>query len=276
MIGVLKKVFNRDIGIEYLKSKKPDLFRVKTKNGYKELKTFKGSLNQLYEEISIFSNQDLITFTRDFSLNNQKGKYYEIHRDNKYYINLIKENLTTKKDSPCNQQDFSEQIVKPFIRQYIKDKSQENIEELVTKELLPILIKHVKERTYQQVKADYSEYLILMNCQNIMPTLTHKAGTDMYLLNEKNEFEDLNIKTTRSIWDIKEPKDAITKLYEKQGKFRFESCPRTYIYLSDNIINDNNTINKNKIKKQLIKKYDINFNYKNKEYQVKGCRFIQI
>ena len=115
-----------------------------------------------------------------------------------------------------------------------------------------------------------------MNCQNIMPTLTHKAGTDMYLLNEKNEFEDLNIKTTRSIWDIKEPKDAITKLYEKQGKFRFESCPRTYIYLSDNIINDNNTINKNKIKKQLIKKYDINFNYKNKEYQVKGCRFIQI
>ena len=162
------------------------------------------------------------------------------------------------------------------MRNYIKNKSTKDIDKLVVKVLLPKLIKHVKERIYQQVKADYSEYLILMNCENIMPTLTHKSGTDMYLLNDKDEFEDLNIKTTRNIWDIKEPKNAIKELYEKQGNERFESCPRTYIYLSDSIISKDNLINKNNINRQLNQKYDIDFKYKKKSYQVQGCRFIEI
>ena len=42
---------------------------------------------------------------------------------------------------------------------------------------------------------------------------------------------DLDIKTTRNIWEITDPKEAITRLYERQGEDRFSYDPRLYIYL---------------------------------------------
>ena len=42
----------------------------------------------------------------------------------------------------------------------------------------------------------------------------------MYLVKEDGSVEDLDIKTTRSIWGIEDKKEAIKKLYEGQGKDR--------------------------------------------------------
>ena len=93
----------------------------------------------------------------------------------------------------------------------------------------------------------------------------------MYLVKEDGEIEDLDIKTTRSIWDIKDKKEAIQKLYEKQGKDRFSCIPRLYIYLSDKELCDSENITK-----QMYETYDVCFTYGNNTYDVSGCRLIVI
>lgn len=94
----------------------------------------------------------------------------------------------------------------------------------------------------------------------------------MFLLTPTG-IEDLDIKTTRSIWEITDPKEAITRLYEEQGEDRFSSDPRLYIYLSDNY-----EIDEAKINTQLETTYDITFQYKKhkKNYNVIGARLIII
>ena len=65
--------------------------------------------------------------------------------------------------------------------------------------------------------------------------------------------------------------EAIKLLYENQGKDRFSSNSRLYIYLSDNEIPS-----KEDIISQLEKKYDITFNYEGVEYKTEGARIIFI
>ena len=70
--------------------------------------------------------------------------------------------------------------------------------------------------------------------------------------------EDLDIKTTRSIWGIEDKKEAIKKLYEGQGSDRFSANPRLYIYLSDKELCDSeNIVN------QINETYHIDFIYDN-------------
>ena len=72
----------------------------------------------------------------------------------------------------------------------------------------------------------------------------------MFLL-EDSMITELDIKTTRSVFNEYEPKKAIIKLYEKQSEDRFSSNTRLYIYLSDNF-----NLSKEKIIEQLYTSYE--------------------
>lgn len=226
-IDILKKIFTKQQAITLLQNKKPELFGKKSKRCKKETYLYQ----DLYLSLTEISTECILEYTRNYSINNIDGKYYFIHHNLEYVINTIKVTSITKKDSPCHPENFSETIVKPKARNYIQEKSTEDINKYVDREIVPSLILHMKERINQQLKADYSEYLILMNCDKVIPTLKHTKGDDMYLLNENNEIEKLNIKTTRNIWGIQKPEQIIQKLYENQGKERFEDKPRLYIFI---------------------------------------------
>ena len=335
--NIAKKIFTKDQAIQFLEKIKPELFGFKTKRC--RVKKYLGE--DVYDDIQDIKIQTIKDYTREYSIT--KGKYSDIHSNPEYTKLLINKSKINKSESPCHPENFSESVVKPIMRDFIrkdfkkttktKDTSkeyagksnseliallnladkkaefqaeriqkleakcksagielgceykepeyeiyainplnQENSDELniyIQDNLLEPLIKHSKERLNQQLKADYSEYIILMNCDNIIPTLKHSKGTDMYFIKEDGKLEDLDIKTTRSIWGINDKKDAIKNLYEKQGKDSFSDNTRMYIYLSDEEICD-----QEKIIKQMDEKYDIEFIYEKKKYQVNGCRLI--
>lgn len=261
-----KKIFTRVSGEELMKKYRPELFGKRTPRCKKI--TYMGK--DIWSDICTLDMSHIRDFTRDYSI--EKGKYAEIHRDPEYYKALINKTNLDKKYSPCHPEQFSESVVKPHIRKFISKKlNPDDIDKYIIEQMKEQLENHVKERINQQSKADWSEYLILMNCPNIIPTLKNTKGTDMYLLKDDGSIEDLDIKTTRNIWGIEDKKEAIKKLYEGQGPDRFSSDPRLYIYLSDMMVCDSESI-----VKQLNEKYDIEFNYKshNREYKVTGCRLI--
>lgn len=262
---LMKKIFKIDQAETLLKQHATHLFGKKTKRTRNDV--FLGT--HIFEELSKLPVSDILSYTRDYCINNPDGKYYDIHHNLDYTINKIKETTISKDLSPCHPENFSESIVKPTIRKYIKNRSNDSIENIVKSELLEKLVLHTTERINQQLKADYSEYVILIKCPNILPTLKHTKGDDMYFINDKGELENLNIKTTRSIWDNTDPEKIIVALYENQGKDRFESTPRVYIYLSDKKdINDDDIIT------QMNKTYDITFQYNKETYNVTGCRLV--
>jgi len=263
---ILKKIFNKKQGINLLKYKRNDLFGKPTTRTKKA--RYMGT--DVYEDLLLIPINDMLEYTRDYSINNPDGKYYYIHNNLEYVVSTIKSTMVSKNKSPCHPENFSESIVKPRAREYIKNTYRECVSQYVERLLLEPLILHMKERINQQLKADYSEYLILKSCDNIIPTLKHSKGDDMYLVNN-NRIESLNIKTTRNIWGINNPKDAIRELYEKQGENRFEYSPRLYIYLSDKT-----DINRDEITRQLLQTYDIEFTYKKQNYKVSGCRLVII
>jgi hypothetical protein len=262
---IAKKIFKKEQAEELLDKYKPELFGLKTKRS----KKIKYLGNNLYLDICSLDINIIKEYTRDYSIN--IGKYSEIHKDPEYFKTLINITNINKKDSPCHPERFSESVVKPCIRKYINEKRTDDLEKYLIENLMKSLIKHGTERTNQQVKADWSEYLILMNCPNIIPTLKQTKGTDMYLIKDDGSIEDLDIKTTRSIWEIKDKKEAIKKLYEGQGEDRFSANPRLYIYLSDKDL-----CNSEDIIKQMNENYDIEFKYKKEVYKVIGCRLIII
>ena len=266
-IEQLKKIFKKDQALTVLKLFNPELFGKKTQRS----RIIKYIGEDEYADIQKIDTNTLIEYVRDFSISNEEGKYKAINDDPEYYKNLIKTTNIKKVDSPCDPQQFSEMVVKREIRDAIKIKSDDIINEAVNA-CLDKLRKHVMERINQQVKADYTEWLMIKYNQNIIPTLKHTKGTDMFLLTQTGIVE-LDIKTTRTIWEITDPKEAITKLYEKQGEDRFSSDPRLYIYLSDNY-----DIDEEKINTQLETTYDITFEYKKhkKTYNVIGARLIII
>lgn len=266
-LTLVKKVFNKGQAEEFLKKHRSDLFGLKTKRARKS--TYLG--DDIWLDISKIDNNLIKDYTRDYSINNINGKYYSINSDPEYHKSLINKSKIDKKDSPCHPEQFSESVVKPLMRKYIKDKCNDDLEEYITKNMTDPLIKHALERFNQQSKADWSEYLLLIHCPNIFPTLKHTKGTDMYLLNDDYTIDDLDIKTTRNIWGIKDKKEAIKMLYEKQGKDRFSKDPRLYIYLSDKeLCGSEYIIN------QLNEKYDVEFKYEDEIYKVIGCRLIII
>lgn len=261
----LKKIFKKDQALTVLEKFNPELFGKKTQRSKKI--TYIGE--ELYTDIQKINIKTLIEYIRDYSITNEDGKYKAINDDPEYYKILIKTTNIKKDDSPCHPQQFSESVVKPNTRKAINNKSDDIVNEIVNMCLVDFH-NHVKERINQQVKADYTEWLMIKYNPNIIPTLKHSKGTDMFLLTPTG-IVDLDIKTTRSIWGITEPKEAIIKLYEKQGEDRFSSDPRLYIYLSDN-----NEIDEEKINTQLETTYDITFHYKKETYNVIGTRLVII
>lgn len=267
-LKLVKKVFNKGTGEEFLKIHRPDLFGLKTQRA----KKIKYLGDDIWTDISKIDNKHIKCYTRNYSINNEDGKYYDINSDPEYHKSLINKSKIDKKDSPCHPEQFSESVVKPGMRKFIKEKrNPDDLETYIKTQMVDKLVKHAIERTNQQVKADWSEYLILMHCPDVFPTLKHTKGTDMYLLKEDGSIEDLDIKTTRSIWEIKDKKEAIKKLYEGQGKDRFSANARLYIYLSDKELCESGNI-----VKQMNEKYDIDFTYEKTEYKVNGCRLIII
>ena len=262
----LKKIFTKPIAEYCLKAFKPEKFGRRTTRC--RLIMYIGV--NIWKDLSEIPVEDIVKYVREYSLS-ENGKYAYIHNDIEYVKQTIRNTKVSKENSPCKTpQQFSESVVKPSARKYINNKLTIPIEEFVENEIKEKLILHTKERINQQLKADYSEYVILMSCENIIPTLKHTKGTDMYFINyEDNIIEDLDIKTTRSIFGIETPELAIKALYEKQGEDLFSSNPRLYIYLSDN-----ETIDNDQILEQLNKKYDINFTFKCQEYNVCGARLI--
>ena len=262
----LKKIFTKSLAEDCLKEFKLEKFGLKTQRS--RIKKYLGE--NIWSDLSTIPIKDITKYVRDYSIS-EKSKYSYIHNDIEYVKETIKKTKVSKENSPCKTpQQFSESVVKPSARKYIGNKLNIPIKEYVEQELLEKLTLHTMERINQQLKADYSEYIILMSCENIIPTLKHTKGTDMYFINyADNLIEDLDIKTTRSIWDIEPPEEAIKALYEKQGEDLFSSNPRLYIYLSDN-----ENIDSNQILEQLNKKYDINFTFKGVEYNVSGTRLI--
>lgn len=262
---IMKKIFKNDQAEVLLKQYKSDLFGKKTKRTRNV--TFLG--NDIFEELTNLPVSEILSYTRNYCINNPDGKYYNIHNNLEWTINKIKETTISKELSPCHPENFSETVVKPLIRKLINNRSTDSIESIVKTELLEKLILHTTERMNQQLKADYSEYFILKNCPNVLPTLKHTKGDDMYLVNDNGEIIELNIKTTRSIWGNTDPEKAIIALYENQGKDRFECTPRLYIYLSDK-----KDINEMDIVTQMNKTYNITFQYNKQSYFVSGCRLI--
>lgn len=263
-LSILKKIFNKEQSLKCLKYFQPNKFGKKS-NRSKKI-TYLG--NDSWNDLLSIPVDNIRDFTRDYSIS-EDGKYYNIHRNLDWVKNTIMKTKVLKEKSPCRPQQYSESVVKPLIRKYINEKRTEPIEDFVNREMMQSLIIHSTERINQQLKADYSEYIIMISCPNIIPTLKHSGGTDMYLLNSDNSIEELDIKTTRSIWGITEPKEAIKKLYEKQDKDRFSYNPRLYIYLSDG-----DMCSKDKIIEQLNCKYTIQFSYEKKDYIVNGTRLI--
>lgn len=261
----LRKIFKKDQALTVLEKFNSELFGKKTQRCKK--KTYIGE--DLHADIQKIDTKTLIEYIRDYSINNEDGKYKSINDDPEYYKNVIKLTNIKKGDCPCHPQQFSEMVVKPKTRKAIDSKSDDIVNEIVNM-CREEFQNHVKERINQQVKADYTEWLMIKYNQNIIPTLKHSKGTDMFLLTPTG-IVDLDIKTTRNIWEITDPKEAITRLYEKQGEDRFSSDPRLYIYLSDNY-----EIDEAKIKTQLETTYDITFQYKKETYNVVGARLIII
>ena len=264
-VEIYKKIFTVETGHKFLKSEKPELYGKKNKRCRKD--KYLGSKNELWVDIQKTDSNKMLKFTRNESINN---KYKNIHNNPEWVKETLKKTNISKEKSPCQPEQFSESVVKPNIRKRIELLDNDIIENCI-KDLQEQLRNHVKERINQQLKADYSEYLIMMNCPKIIPTLHHTKGVDMYLLNEDNTIEKLDIKTTRSTFGITDPAEAIKKLYEKQGSDRFSASPRLYIYLSNNEIP-----NKEDIENQLNKKYNIKFSYDNIQYNVEGARIIFI
>ncbi len=269
-----KKIFKKEAAEEFLRKEKPHLFKKTKKGNYKYVKEAINFWKE-FDNISIYKIKD---FVREYVFNDKNGKYYYIHRNLEKTQNLIKQTIILKKNSPCYPENFSEQVVKKNTRLLIPEYYEKNLE---TEELLnrinemdkPKLVLHEKERVNQQVKADYTEYLLLQADESIIPTIPNTKGTDMYKI-ENEKLVDLDIKTTRSIFEIKNnPELVIKTLYEKQGETRFSSKSRTYIYIHNNF---NPEHDYSEIKKQLNRTYNINFSYKKKDYYVENTRLIQI
>lgn len=260
----LKMIFRKEIALEFLAKERKELFGKKSNRCKKD--SYLG--NDIWIDLQTLSIEEIKHFVRNYSLS-ENGKYYKIHNNLKYFENLIATTNILKEQSPCNPHQFSESCVKPIMRNLI-ERLDNNIVENCLDLCIPKLINHITERINQQTKADYTEYIIMMNCENIIPTLKHRSGIDMFLL-EDSMITELDIKTTRSVFDEYEPKKAIIKLYEKQSEDRFSSNTRLYIYLSDNF-----NLSKEKIIEQLYTSYDIEFNYKDKKYTVEKTRIIYL
>jgi hypothetical protein len=264
--NIAKKIFKKGQAENFLKIHKPELFGKRTDRCKKII--YLG--NDLYSDICSIDINTIKEYVREYSIT--EGKYSDIHKDPDYSRTLINETNIDKKHSPCHPEQFSESVVKPLIRNFISKKmNPDDIEKYIEEKIKPKLENHVRERINQQTKADLSEYLILMNCKNIIPTLKQTKGTDMYLVKDDGSVEDLDIKTTRSIWGIEDKKEAIKALYENQGKDRFSDDTRLYIYLSDKELCDPENI-----VKQLNELYEIEFIYDKKNYRVDGCRLVII
>jgi len=267
----LQRIFLKPVAEKFLQEKSAHVYGIPARCTKPRIINGK----TVWENIAEFHPSVVKDWVRDYSITD--GKYKRCHHEPEFYLQTIADNTTNPSDSPCQPQCFSESCVKPSVRKIINGESTLADEKATMMNALDI---HFKERLVQQSKADFSEYKLMMSCQKIVPTLKNKGGVDMYMLEEDGSIVDLDIKTTRNLIGcsgkyISKP-EAIRKLYEKQGKDRFSSESRTYIYLPPDKLE---FYTDEEIAKQLNETYDIAFTYEHNsphdgEYSVTDCRLI--
>ena len=254
---------NLKIAESLLRQNNPELFGLLTPRS--RIQKYKG--DNIWRDVANIEMEIIKDFCRAHVVS-QGGKYYDIDNNTNWFLKQIKDTWMQKEDSPCHPQSFSESVIKPACRSSIKN-FDNCLVSSVQNQVLEKLALHIKERLNQQLKADYSEYLLFSLDDRIIPRLTHQKGIDMFLLNN-GIVESLNIKTSRSTNLIEDPKKAIIYLYENQGKDRFESKPRLYLIMNS----QKNMAGKDEIKKQLDEKYNVSFKWEGKTFSVEGCRII--
>jgi hypothetical protein len=204
----------------------------------------------------IFNKKELDAFRKDYNVNairdyaqkcvkSEGGKYCEFVKNFSYQEKQLKQleklydkeykNFCAKWNRPlgnysiCLPDRFSDSIVKPKMREFLKDFKNYDLHQEYIAEASKI---HFIERAIQQLKSALSEFILLIQCaDNIIPTTKNRLNTDFYLINN-NELEDLDVKTSKwpsFFYDKIKPKDALKLLYEDQGVDRFSSNSRLLI-----------------------------------------------
>ena len=196
--------------------------------------------------------------------------------------------ITNKKDI-CMPDNFSNEVVKPTMRQNLKHQVSSPQHESALLEVARLSIVHTVEREIVQVKSNLSELAMLNAFKNsethiLLPTLKHRKGSDFYLFDScKNEISGLDIKTSR--WPKflekecldresveRDPESLLIKLYENQGEERFSDKARLILVLPP----AGEKLSLNNYYEQFLNTYNIEFTYKktSKKYNVEGCKII--
>ena len=201
------------------------------------------------------------------------GKYYDIHSDYERQKDMLLQFESLRKalqskyafSDICLPDAFSDQIVKPTMRHWIKNKaSEQKIKEDLELNTQKMIFHHY-DRAIAQLKNDLAEYKLLATCRNYIPTLKHNAGDDGYLLDPAtDEIINLDIKTSR--WPQGKQRifgagatreEAAAALYRHQGKDRYSENPRLYLVLPST----NGEMPKNNLsfEQQLETSFDVTF-----------------
>ena len=265
---------NKRNALDFVKHYHPHTFSKKTS------RSRNGSFNQDCDVYEYIKNHSKVSNFRSWIFDfctSKGGKFYEFHNDYKSYVDkynrLHKERAKLQTElnieDICFPDNFSNDVTKPMIREALYSvclSDQDNLRSLHMKKA----DLHFIDRQIAQLKNDLAEYKLLIELENYIPTLKHKAGNDAYLINPTGNLKDLDIKTSR--WpkffiDGETRQQAATKLYQKQGAERYSENARLYLVLpSNNGYKPNDSLS---IKDQLDLAFDVTFTHSDKKIREK-------
>jgi|TARA_R110000823_G_scaffold199313_1_gene330421 hypothetical protein len=267
----IKDIFgNKKNALDFVRHYHPHTFTKKTTRSRKE--TFNRRCD-VYEYIKIYSQVSTFrSWVFDFCTT-KGGKFYEFHSDYKRYVNKYNElqkertklQVELNTEDVCFPDNFSNDVTKPMIRKALYSvclADQNSLRQLHLK----YADLHWFDRQIAQLKNDLAEYKLLIELENYIPTLKHKAGNDAYLIDASGKLKDLDIKTSR--WpkffvDGETRAEAATKLYQKQGAERYSENSRLYLVLPSN--NGYKPKDNLSIKAQLDLAFDVTFTHSDKK-----------
>lgn len=232
------------IAEEYLKETHPEYFGLRSRRSRKV--TFLPNDKTVYECIQLHWNPEhVLQWTRAYAVS-PKGKYHFYHTNQHYSANLLhllaseiqKLNSMLPKTVRINPETFSNEHIKPLARNQVSYYMQHGQYNPTLEEnyVITSLIA-LKEQNLRQHKNDLTEYNLLQSVPNLFPTLSHRKGTDLWML-ENNELLSLDIKTSRwpkFFYDGITHQEAAKLLYERQGGNWFSAASRTYLILPDHV-----------------------------------------
>ena len=277
-IKQIECIFGKRANAElYIKQFHPEVFQKKTIRSKKL--TYMGEGNPFEFIQNNWKGKQVRRWVFRFCCELEGGKYYEIHSDYKSQKDMLlwyeSQRVTLQNkygfSDICLPDAFSDQIVKPTMRQWIKSKATEEKIKADLELNSQKMIFHHYDRAIAQLKNDLAEYKLLATCKNYIPTLKHNAGDDGYLLDPRTDtIINLDIKTSR--WPQGKQKifgagatreEAAAALYRHQGKDRYSENPRLYLVLPSS--NGEMPTNSLSFEQQLEKSFDVTFIHANKK-----------